>query len=194
MFNRTQTTRSPFRPTGLFRLRRRAVLYVLVVLTFGSLLFLGTSSALAQVVSAAGKSSTGNHTNADSSTNSTVTSHAKMVLALEISLERDTKTLEDLRGEIESPDSEYRKAQAALDTVRAELEALEKQAKEAGTNVREDTASALESARKRGALAVQRFETAFEERQALRDKIAVLEKTIEQSKQSLARLRDGSHS
>jgi len=192
MFNRDLISGSPSPHTVLSRLCRRTVCYALVILTCGSSLqFPGTSSTVAAAEPTAATSSTTSGTNADNSTNSLPTTHAKMVLALELSLKRDTEALEALRSRIEGPDSEYQKAQAALETVRAELEALEKQAKEAGATVSEETTSALESARKRGALAVQRFETAFEERQALRDKVAVLEKTIEQSNQSLARLRDG---
>jgi len=192
MFKITQITGNSLGHAEFSRLCRRITYFAMVILTCGSSLnLLWTPSALAADEPQAEPTSTGINTNSGGPTNLQATSHGKMVLALEESLKRDTEALEALRREVESPDSEYRKAQAAFESVRAELESLEKQAKEAGTAVSEETTAALESARKRGVLAVQRFETAFDERQAMRDKIAALEKTIEQSRQTIARLRDG---
>ena len=62
-----------------------------------------------------GSTGTINSPQASASTNNQAGDQAKMVLGLEESLKRDAETLESLRAEYDSPESEYNQAQAALE-------------------------------------------------------------------------------
>jgi len=174
------------------RLSRRLLCLGVVLLFFGGIADVPwRPTALAAAEPSSDSTGAENSPDADTSTNSQAASQAKMVLGLEESLKRDSEALETLRTEYDNPDNEYHQAQAAFEAVRREVEELEKQVKEAGDNVSDETVAALESANQRAALAEQRFENAFEERRTLREKISALEQTLVQSKESLARLRDG---
>jgi len=185
----THTEHLFIRLAGISRHYRTTVVIALVILFCGATANLPWApSAFAAAESPGETTNTTNDVEEENSTNAPALPQAMIVLGLEESLKRDTAALETLRAEYDSPESEYNQAQTAFEEAQEEYRKLVEQAGEAATA---ETQSDLESAKQRAELAAQRFETAFDERQALRDKITVLEQTLAQSKASLARLRDG---
>lgn len=119
------------------------------------------------------------------------TAEADLVIVLERTLERDEPILQSLRDQYDAPDSEFIRAEAALKAVDSELAQLQAQADQLNRSSKplpDDLTSALESASKKQELAQKRFEIAFEERKAIRDKITALEQTVRQAIASLTKL------
>ena len=117
---------------------------------------------------------------------------AERITRLQRQIEADKVELEKLRGEIDAPMSDYRRAEAVFQEVDAELQQrkaeLEELVKGGKQEEIEQAKSAIATLEMRWKLTREWFDVAIKTRETIQQKIAVTEQKLKQDQQALDRL------
>lgn len=119
-------------------------------------------------------------------------SDAQKIAELQSVLEEDQEQLKRLEEELESPESEYAKSEAAFRALNNELEQLTEDLQKTAATIDADTRARLESkiasTQRQRDLAEGRFDLAIEDRKTMREERATLKAKIRKDRAALAQL------
>lgn len=125
-----------------------------------------------------------------------VKTDAEKIARLQRTIESSEKQLEQIKRQLDAPDSEYKRAAQAFQELDGSLNAKKKQREQlekAGKTVEAaELGKVIDDVRKQWEKARDRFNLAIEERKTLQEKLATLPAKMEREKKALQRLLGGS--
>lgn len=137
---------------------------------------------------------TANVARTDNASAEKLPSAAERISRLEVSLETDEKRLEQLKADLNSPQSDYAKAEASFREVDVQRSALQQKLAELAELDRPDEQKKLQAdaaaLEKKWALAKERFDLVIGERRAMQESVATLQRKLESDRASVVKLKD----
>ncbi|MGD9648660.1 MAG: mechanosensitive ion channel domain-containing protein [Pirellulales bacterium] len=131
------------------------------------------------------------HTNASPAP---VPSVAERIAKLETAIEADTKRLQEVRAELDNPQSEYVKAENNFRALESQKSEMQQRMAELDQTGHSDDAARLQvelnELEGKWTLGKERFDLAIAERKAMQESVATLERKVEANRASVAKLRN----